>query len=318
MLDRLPITVTGTPVEAWFTACMIARFAPVSPDQIHVHIQAHAEGDDPTLILRPELRRLHTSLGLDIRRLGAKPVPSWPAGQGQQIPFGKIGNPYNGVSFVSIWQRGMASLADIRPLTDYAAIEPNGAYAIDAPTYAEALHAIALRVGVTEAREAADTVIQTSPVAADQAVASPVLVGAASVPIRLRPALGLLALEQSVRAMIDCWSWRERDRLVCAREFERRMTALEKPLADMQSLLLDGAPYTDGKSLLDHRCALWRRTGRIAPIDDDPFQAQEWMAAMIYAGHVPEREERLARRLTMDEIQAHLQACAPREVANAE
>lgn len=315
MRDAGPITITGAPAEAWLAACLLARFAPMPAENIWVSIRADENADNETLIVRPEIRRVHASLGLDVRQAGASLVHHWPAGHGRSIPFGAIGVSYKGVSFVSIWQRAKTLNIEAGSLLEYAT-PAEGGFAISRSDYARALRSIALRVGVRETDYAQGTQVCVSPgMEADEVALK---LGAAALPIRLTSALTLLALEKSVRAWIDCWPWTPDDVALCAAEFERRMQLIAAPLEDMQSLLLDGPQGVSEGSLAQHRIALWHQLGRIAPIDHDLFQPQEWIAALTLSGVAPEGGERLAHSLTVEEIKAHLDAVRPREVVHAE
>lgn len=315
MSDSGPITIIGAPEEAWFAACLLARFAPVPAENIWVIIRADENADTETLIARPEMRRVHASLGLDLAKAGASVVCDWPAGQGRSIPFGVIGAPYRGVSFVSIWQRAKELRIEAGSLLDYAT-PAEGGFAISRSDYAGALRSIALRVGVRETKHTEGTEVCVSRDA--EGSAGTLKLGAAALPVILTSALSLLTLEKSVRAWIDCWPWTSDDVALCAAEFERRMQLIAAPLEDMQSLLLDGPQGVIEGTLAQHRIALWRQLGRIAPIDHDLFQPQEWIAALTLSGVTPEKGERLAQSLTMEEIKAHLDAVRPREVVHAE
>lgn len=315
MRDAGPITITGAPAEAWFAACLLARFAPVPTEKISVSILADENAERETLIARPEMRRVHASLGLDLAKSGARLVHDWPAGHDRSIPFGAIGAPYRGVSFVSIWQRAKALNIEAGSLLDYVVPDEAG-FAISRSDYADALRSIALRVGVQETDHPEGTQVCVSRDAEGNDDA--LKLGAAALPVTLTSALTLLALEKSVRAWIDCWPWTSADVDLCEAEFERRLELIARPLEDMQSLLLDGPQGVSEASLPQHRIALWRQLGRIAPIDHDPFEPQEWIAALTLSGVTPEGGERLAQSLTIEQIKAHLDAVRPREAAHVE
>ncbi|NQY97534.1 MAG: hypothetical protein HRT82_10270 [Henriciella sp.] len=314
MRDAGPITIIGAPAEAWFAACLLARFAPVPAEIIRVNVRGNENAENETLIARPQMRRVHSSLGLDLAKAGARLVCDWPAGQGRSISFGAIGAPYKGVSFVSIWQRAKALKIEAGSLLDYAV--PAQGFAISRSDYADALRSIALQVGVRETDRPEGTQVCVSRDVGGNADTRKL--GAAALPISLTSALTLLALERSVRAWIDCWPWTSDDVSVCAAEFERRLELITSPLEDMQSLLLEGPQGVSEGSLAQHRIALWRQLGRIAPIDHDLFEPQEWIAALMLSGVTPEGGERLAQSLTVEEIKAHLDAVRAREIAHAE
>jgi len=318
MFDPGVITVTGSAAESWLAACMLARFAPISPNQIRVCVVAHETGDQGAIIARPEIKRVHASLGLDLSRIGASRVQAWVGPNGDRIPFGSIGSGYKGVSFVAIWQRARALKMEPRSLLDFAATQPLGAYSVERLAYANALRAIAINVGVTEVSDVEGTCISVTPGDDVGASGSGFQIGAAALPVKLEAALGLLVLERSVRALIECWPWTSVDRALCEQEFQRIMSMIARPLEDMQALVLDGPERVVNDSFLSHRIALWRQLGRVAPIDDDLFPPQEWMAAMLNAGLFPAGGERQAQSLSVEEIKAHLEACAPRETVNAE
>lgn len=318
MFDPGPITISGRPAESWLAACMLARFAPISTRQIRVCAVEDETGEQGTIVTRPELMRVHASLGLELSRTGATIAQVWTTPSGDEIPFGSIGAPYKGVGFVSLWQRARALKLEQRSLLDFAATQPQGAYTVERSAYAKALQAIALRVGVTGVSDIEGTLISVTPCGDLPAGQAGLAIGAAALPVRLGPALGLLALERSLRALIDCWSWRSSDRTVCEQEFQRRLSMIAKPLEDMQAVLLDRPQSAVEGSFLSHRIALWRQLGRIVPVDDDLFQPHEWMAAMIISGILPENGERLAQSLPIEEIKAHLEAHATREAVHAE
>ena len=313
--DADPITIFGARAEAWFAACLLARFAPMPAENIWVSVRADENADNETLIARPEMRRVHASLGLDVRQAGASLVHDWPAAHGRSIPFGAIGAPYRGVSFVSIWQRAKALNIEAGSLLDYAA-PAEGGFAISRSDYADAMRSVAVRVGVRETDNPKGTEVCVSRGA--EGSADTLKLGAAALPVTLTSALSLLVLEKSVRAWIDCWPWTSDDVALCAAEFERRVQLIAAPLENMQSLLLDGPQGVSEGSLAQHRIALWRQLGRIAPIDHDLFEPQEWIAALTLSGVAPEGGERLAQSLTVEEIKSHLDAVRPREVVHAE
>ncbi len=309
------VTVMGSPVDVWFAACMLARFAPVQGDQIYVRECASAE-QESRLIARPEMARVHASLGLDPRRCGAQAVQFWPAGADRSIPFGPIGAPYKSVGFAALWARARLELGEARDLADFASTQPSGAWSIDTSAYTEALKHIATNVGVRRVDEARGFRVMASPTKDAAPDTASVKVGAAALNVSLPQALHLSVLEKTIRVLIDCWSWCPADVQISAAEFARRIDSIRWSFEDMQALLND-VPYSDMSAILRQRVAVWRETSRIAPFDDDAFRPTEWMAAMVAAGMTPTRSGRLAETVSLEVLKAHIDACACREANHA-
>ena len=311
-----PVTIIGPPLDAWLTAVMLARFAPLAGTPLQVLETPSATGENEIVTLRPEMVRTHVSIGLDPKRIGAAPIQAWTGPRGQSLPFNSFGQPLKGVSFIAIWLRAREELGDTRPLESFAAARPSGAYAIEVGRYVQALKAIAMKVGVKLCANASERSILADP---NYTVAEPVrIVGAAAITLRPSATLRLQAVHHSVLTLIDCWSWRETDRELADAEYDRRLEAMRAPIQDMQTVLCDEAQLKDYSSDLQHRIAVWRDIGRVAPVDNDPFGSQEWMSAFLHAGVAPTNAGRLAQSLTQAEIADHLQACSPKEVANVQ
>lgn len=314
MARQDPVTIVGPPLDAWLTAAMLARFAPLAGAPLQVLETTPIAGDNEQVILRPEMVRTHVSIGLNPARLVARPVQAWTGPKGQSLPFKGFGQPLKGVSFVSIWLRAREELGEQRPLASFSAADDTRAFAIEAGRYAQALKAIATGVGVTRCEQASGHIVHSdSDVAAANSAS---LIGAAAISLKPSMTMRLHALHQTVLALIECWPWRDSDRDLAAREYDRRVTAMRSSMSDMQSILWNDGQPNERSSNLRHRIAVWETVGRIAPMDDDPFQPQEWMAAFLHAGFVPRGAGRLAKSLTQAEISAHIQACAFKEVAN--
>ena len=314
MVQQDPVTIVGPPLDAWLTAAMLARFAPLAGTRLQVLETKPTAGANEQVILRPEMVRTHVSIGLNPARLVARPVQAWTGPQGQSLPFKGFGQPLKGVSFVAIWLRAREELGEQRPLASFSAADETGAYAIDAGRYAQALKAIATEVGVTRCEQASGHIVQSDPNFVGSNSASPI--GAAAIAVKPSMTMRLHALHQTVAALIECWPWRESDRDLAAQEYDRRLTSMRSSILDMQSILWSDDRPHERSTNLQHRIAVWETVGRIAPMDDDPFEPHEWMAAFLHAGFVPSGAGRLARSLTHTEISDHIQACAPKEVAN--
>ena len=312
-----PITVSGPPVDAWFTACMLARFAPIESHDILVLEDPRSDDKTATFIARPEMARIHASLGLDVRRMDARPVQVWPAKAGRSIPFGPIGTPLKGAGFAALWCRARAELGETRGLDTFAALTPSGAYALDTRRYRDALRQIATTVGVRTVSEARGGLIRTGAIPEALAEDDSINIGAAALDLRLAASLRLLALEKTVRILIDCWPWRGADQAVSAREFNRQLAAAKHSIDDMQALLEPDGAHKEQSVTLRQRIDVWRAAARIAPIDDDLFRSAEWMMAMVAAGFVPDTSGRLAQRVSQAELKAHMDTCAQREVTHA-
>jgi|GEM_PF-4524177 len=314
MGGRDPVTIVGPPEDVWLTATMLARFAPLSGARLQVLETASMVKDHETVIARPEMVRTHVSIGLNPKSLGARPVQSW-TGPGEKVmPLTPIGQAYKGVSFLAIHHRAQEELGETRPFTKFASSKASGAFAIEIGPYARAMKAIATKVGVASCTEAKGRVLISDP--SFRGAEKSRVIGAAAIELKSSPTLRLQAVHKSVLALIECWPWRESDRGLSDKEYHRRLGGIVDSMTDMQTLLWEGDRASQTSSQLQHRIEVWRNIGRIAPMDDDQFQAQEWMAALLQVGITPQNVGRLARSLTHAEIAAHLDACVTKEVAN--
>ena len=258
--------------------------------------------------------RTHVSIGLNPKSLAARSVQSWKGPNEQVIPFTPIGRVYKGVSFPAILHRAQQELGETRPFMKFASSKASGAFAIEIGPYVRALKAIATKVGVASCTEAEGQVLISDP--SVRGAEKSRVIGAAAMELKSSPTLRLQAVHQSVLALIECWSWRDSDRDLSDNEYRRRLGGIGDSMTDMQTLLWQGERASRASIRLQHRIEVWRNIGRIAPMDDDQFQAQEWMAALLQADIIPQNVGRLARSLTHAEISAHLDACATEELAN--
>ncbi|NQY15540.1 MAG: tryptophan 7-halogenase [Henriciella sp.] len=314
MGDRDPVTIVGPPEDAWLTATMLARFASLSGARLQVLETPSTVKDHETVIARPEMVRTHVSVGLNPKSLGARPVQSWTGPSEQLMPLTPIGQVYKGVSFLAIHHRAQKELGETRPFTKFASSNASGAFAIEIGLYVRALKAIATKVGVSSCAEAEGHVLISDP--SFRGAEKSRVIGAAAMELKPSPTLRLQAVHQSVLALIECWTWRESDRGLSDKEYHRRLGGIVDSMTDMQTLLWEGDRASRASNRLQHRIEVWRNIGRIAPMDDDQFQAQEWMAALLQADIIPQNVGRLSRSLTHAEIAAHLDACATEELAN--
>lgn len=314
MADLDLVTIVGPPEDAWLTATMLARFAPLTDARIQVLETQPVVDQHETVIARPEMVRTHVSIGLDPKSLGARRVQSWMGPSGQVIPFAPIGQVYKGVSFPAIHQRAQTELGETRSLIEFASTNASGAFAFEVGSYVRELKTIATSVGVTSCTQTEGQVLISDPGLRGAETARSI--GAAAMALKPSATSRLQALHQSVLAIIECWPWRESDLELSEKEYDRRVSGIGASLADMQILLWDGARAREASSRLSHRIAVWQSMGRVAPLDDDQFQAQEWIAAFLHAGITPRNSGRLARSLTHEEIVAHIDACAAKEVVN--
>ena len=314
MAQQDPVTIVGSPLDAWLTAVMLARFAPLAGAKLQVLETSPVARVDDVVVLRPEMVRTNVSIGLDPKRLGAQPGQAWAGPHRQSLPFNSFGRPLKGVSFVAIWLRAREELGETRSLQSFVSAGQTGGCAIEVGRYVQALKTIATKVGVTPCTQASEHIVQADP---NLTEAQPdCSVGAAVMTLRPSTTLRLQAVHKSVLALIDCWSWRENDRDLAAREYDRRLQAMQASIEDMQALLWSDGRTDDYSSRLKHRVSVWQNVGRIAPVDDDQFTPQEWMAAFLSAELVPSAAGRLVHSLTLAEISDHVETCSPKEVAN--
>ena len=314
MIGRNPVTIVGPPLDAWLTATMLARFAPLAGTPLQVFETPPVVAETEIVIARPDMVRTHVSIGLNPKHIGGRPVQAWTGPDDQAIPFNSLGQPLKGASFISVWLRARDELGETRPLTRFASPNASGAFAFEAGRYSQALKAIATKVGVKPCTEVSGQVVQADPDFVPDGPAR--LIGAAAMPLRASATLRLQAVHQTVLALIDCWPWRESDQDLSVKEYERRLASMSASMTDMQSVLWSRAATEDLPPRLQHRLAVWQSVGRIAPMDDDLFEPQEWIAAFSYSGAMPSRTGRLAKSLTEREIAAHIEACAPKDVVH--
>jgi len=304
------VVVMGDRARAWLAACTLARFLVEPGDVGVVPVSGEAGGE---WVLRPEMEKLHRSLGLDVAALpGARPVGTYPVHR-RAIPLSGFGAPLDAVAFQHLWVRSRA-WGDTRDLWAFNRLDAeSGLLSVGAGIYAEALEAIARTAGVQECPDAegAELVVRVGASApargsdGDHLVLSFAAPGCASggglAPLRLH-----LSLKALIRHGLGQGSASPERRAL-----QRRLSALDRHMETFCNLLGE-APDTGS-----HRAAAWRELGRILPVDGDPFTAPEWIAAMLYAGVVPEGYHRLADRFTRGEIEAHLEACVARRPQHA-
>jgi len=304
------VVVMGDPASAWLAACTLARFM-VEPGDVGV-VPLPGEADQEW-ILRPEMEKLHRSLGLDVAALpGARPVGTYPV-HGRAIPLSGFGAPLGAVAFQHLWVRSR-SWGETRDLWAFNPMdEGSGLLRVGAGSYAAALEAIARRAGVKDwpCAEGASLVVRVGPSAhACEPGGEPLVLSSGAPQGASGGGLAPLRLHLALRALIRHGLGRgstspER------RALQRRLSALDRNLETYCNLLGE-APDTGS-----HRAAAWRELGRILPVDDDPLTGPEWIAAMLHAGVAPEGYHRLADRFTQGEIEEHLEACVARRPQHA-
>lgn len=307
-----PVLVRGDPVSSWLTACAIARFTGVDPSQVSVRVEA--SHPSKSVFVRPEMDRLHRSLGLDVSTLrGAQSAQGWRAGP-KLVSMSPFGASLSGASFQNLWSRAR-SHGERRSLSEFQSRKTTpGTFFVPADAYGGALERIARRAGVgdgnVECVEPA-TVIQTEP--SDERsdlTANRRNIGTAVLPIQGLGDLRAMALDLSIRALIATWP-RHRAQGLEQTEYERRLTCAAPVIADMRALVLGGG---DRSPSLNHRISVWRELGRITPVDDDPFTAAEWIGALLQAGHQPEGYPKLVEAIPLDTLRQHIDAHASCEV----
>ena len=155
--------------------------------------------------------------------------------------------------------------------------------------YAAQLQAIARAAGVGAqgaARQGAagktfDLVVETDGAEAIWA-GNRVAVGMAAIPTALPERFGIHILHATLMALVGAFPDAALEPVETA-EYARRVAALRPALGDMEALLTGGEP----SETLRHRIRVWEGTGRVIPVDHDPFRAEEWKEAMRAAGVAP-------------------------------
>ncbi|MEL6568429.1 MAG: hypothetical protein AAFQ22_08430 [Pseudomonadota bacterium] len=304
-----PITVIGDPANAWLTACAVARFL-AEPDTITVVETAPAASLQ--WVLRPDMEKLHRSLGLDIRQIsGIEPVGVYEV-LGREIPLSPFGAPLQGVAFQHLWVRA-AEAGETRNLWAFNAKNSSaGLCRVGTESYVSALARIARGAGVKDGVEVnpehliinAGGGAETDAATGDEITLSQNDLGAPP-----KASLAAHRLHLGLKALIKCGLG---DTSVDPRRLAltRRLSSYDDHFDTFVALL---GPHPDTSS---HRAQSWRDLGRVIPVDDDPFTAAEWIAALLHAGVAPQNYHSLALRFTRDELLGHMDACAARSPLN--
>lgn len=308
------IAIIGNGVEAWLAASICARFMAAKPSDVHVHIQGETSLDGD-LTIRPDMARLHYALGLDLSNLnGAQATDVWMANGGYTIPLTPFGKPLGAVAFHHLLTRigqgdrlDRASLANDTPIC--------GAWRIATQTYAAALENIARQAGVSVGSTPIKSTLLVGFEKSDSASCwreNGLSLGWQMFGSNLPRGLRLHAIHTSLMTLVSHWpggEWLP----VEQRALDNRITALKSCLIEMTGLLSgDLAAHPR----LAHRVDMWRTCGRLIPVDNDPFAASEWIAALTASLGPPQGYDRLADRFSLDEIFAHIAKYSAKEAAN--
>ncbi|MEO0815675.1 MAG: hypothetical protein AAFX86_00065 [Pseudomonadota bacterium] len=304
-----PITVIGDPASAWLTACALARFL-AEPDSITVVETAPAA--PLQWVLRPDMEKLHRSLGLDIRQIpGGEPVGVYEV-LGREIPLSPFGAPLQGVAFQHVWVRA-AEAGETHSLWAFNAKSSSaGLCRVGTASYASALERIARGAGVKDGVEVDPEHLIINAGSSPEADAAKGAGIALSQNDFSAPATASLAahrLHLGLKALIKCGlgdTSVDPQRLALT----RRLSSFDDHFDTFIALL---GPHPDTSS---HRAQSWRDLGRVIPVDDDPFTAAEWIAALLHAGVTPQNYHSLSLRFSRDELMGHMDACAARSPLN--
>ena len=109
-----------------------------------------------------------------------------------------------------------------------------------------------------------------------------VAVGMAAIPTELPERFGIHILHATLMALVGAFPDAALEPVETA-EYARRVAALRPAMGDMEALLTGAEP----SETLRHRLRVWKGTGRVIPVDHDPFGAEEWKEAMRAAGVAP-------------------------------
>lgn len=309
-----PIAIIGSGAEAWLAACICARFMAAKPSDVHVQIKGQTSlGGD--LTIRPDMARLHLALGLDLSKLNdPQATDVWRANGGHTISLTPYGKPLGAVSFHHLLTRaGQGDRLANFALTNGA--PTSGAWQVPTQTYATALETIARQAGVsvgTPPLQSALLVDFEKPDSASCWRENSLSLGWEMFGSNLPLGLRLHAIHTSLMTLVSHWpggEWLP----VEQRALDNRITALKPCLFEMTGLLRgDLAAHPR----LAHRIDMWRTCGRLIPVDNDPFAASEWIAALTAAAGPPQGYDRLADRFSLDEITAHIAKYSAKEAAN--
>ncbi len=308
------VVIRGEPISAWLAACAVVRFAGL--DAARVHVQPHGAVSPDEVFVRPEMSRLHRSLGLNAAQLpGAKPAAAWRFG-GKQVPLSPFGAPLGGAAFVNVWSRARAS-EDLSDLWAFNAMQPvAGCYRVPSGVYAQAVEGIARRAGVQacEPSSISDVGLVIEAGASERPVGEQApcrKIGLTALACPELDELKLLSLDLCLRVLIATWprrggGGREEG------EYDRRIASITAVVQDMRGLVVGGAP---NRHALAHRRRVWTELGRIVPVDDDPFISAEWIAALLHAGDEPVGYPLIVDAIPMDDVRRHVHAQLAQEAS---
>lgn len=303
------VGIIGNGVEAWLSACVLARFISNRPQDVIVFDEQKPDDATP-LTARPDMSRLHAAVGLEPETLlsDGQPVShaAWEATSGLRIPYGARLIALNDIPLSQIWARAR-TFGENRPLNDFLQPVQTHGYELPRQAYAAALESIAHRAGVSTGESAGDVDVDVWIVASsgeDELFGrSNVLsVGWSSLPHSLHPALQLHLLHKHLMALIKVWPCESFSGVEIS-EFERQKAELMPCLIDMSKLLGNDTSYSD---IYQHRIDVWSVTGRIIRVEKDPFQPHEWMLALLSGDHEPEAFDRRVLHYDNEDIQAFL------------
>ena len=301
------VHIEGDPVSAWLVASTIVRFCGIDP--LNVSVNECGEWDPHNVFIRPETAPLHKSIGLDASKLtGARRVNVW-AEQDHKIPLSPFGAPLKGASFHNIWAR-FKRTSNLQNLWEYQSASPNiDAYLVPRDHYAEALKEIAISAGMrcdNDCEHPPYITISSLAPGNEACVERDIIrVGTALVRDAFHSDLSLYALDISLRVLISNWP---RSSAVGfeLKEYQRRVLATLDQFSEMQALLNNRLVPNES---LRYRINVWRELGRIIPVDSDPFTEQEWIGALLHAGHEPTGYPRIVDAISEEDAHRHLNKC---------
>ena len=302
--------VKGDAVSAWLIASVVVRFCGIEPRNLVVNDREEWKSD--TVFVRPETTPLLKSIGLDAARLpGSKNVNAWVA-RDKTIPLSPFGVPLRGSAFQNFWSRAKKE-SKVGSLWSYCLNSTvSDCFSVPAKQFVEAVKNIAISVGVPSCGDLNDqtqlTITSAGSIDESDFCGNTIHVGNALSEIGILPDLQLYALDISLRALIANWP-RPGTIGPEIQEYHRRTYETYRHFDDLRALL-DGD--TKSRSNLSHRIDVWRELGRITPVDGDPFKEQEWIGALLHAGHEPVGYPLLLDAVSKEDVRHHLSKCALR------